>query len=276
MNINLTEIIRNRLGRKSRFIPGPLLRVLERIICQDELNAMLEYAHPARGSEFSKKILEHLNIRLQIEGLQHLPENEPLVFASNHPLGGLDGIALVAVLGDRYGDDRIRVLVNDLLLNVEPLRHVFLPVNKFGAQGRKAALALNDALTSGLHVLMFPAGLVSRLQKNAGSKDSKSTIRDLQWQKTFVSKAIENHRRIIPIRFEAQNSMRFYKLARLRKRLKIKFNIEQVLLPSEVTKSHNKTFTITFLPPVDPATLISEGLTPTQIASKLRDLIYKH
>lgn len=267
MKINLSDIIRKRLGKRSRLIPGFMLRSLERIIRQDELNAMLEFAHPSRGSEFSRKILRHLDIQVEVIGLDKLPADESFIFASNHPLGGLDGIALVAILGEKYGDDHIRVLVNDLLLNVEPLRDVFLPVNKFGSQGREAARLLNEALSTQKHIVMFPAGLVSRLHPDG-------QIRDLEWQKAFVSKALEFRRRIIPIRFEAINSMRFYRLARLRKQIGLKINIEQILLPSEVVRSHGKSFRITFLPPIDPLQLRAEGLNPSQIAARLRQLIY--
>lgn len=268
LKIDLSGIIRKRLGpKKSRFIPGFLLRGLEKVICQDDLNAMLDAAWPARGSEFSRRILDHLGITLEIEGLDRLPAAEPFVFASNHPLGGLDGIALVAVLGQRYGDPHLRVLVNDLLLNVEPLRDVFLPVNKFGAQGREVARMLAEAYHEGKQIVMFPAGLVSRLHPDG-------EIRDLQWQKSFVSQALRYRRRIVPIRFEALNSMRFYRTARWRKRLHIPVNIEQALLPSELVRARNRRFRITFLPPVDPAAMQAQGKTPARIAAEIREFCY--
>lgn len=263
LKIDLTGIIRRRLGQRGRLIPGFLLRSLEKIICQDDLNAMLEAAHPASGSEFSHKILDHLDITVEIQGLDRLPADEPFVFASNHPLGGLDGITLVAVLGERFGDANIRVLVNDLLLNVEPLRDVFLPVNKFGAQGREAARMLQEAFQAGKHIVMFPAGLVSRLHPDG-------TIRDLEWQKTFVSQALRHGRRIVPIRFEALNSMHFYRTALWRKRLRIPFNLEQILLPSELVRSRGRHFRLTFLPPVDPAMLKASGKDPVRIAAQIR------
>lgn len=229
---------------------------------------MLDYARPARGSEFSRKILRHLDITVKIDGLDNLPPDEPFVFASNHPLGGLDGITLVAVLGAKYGDANLRVLVNDLLLNVEPLRDVFLPINKFGAQGRDAARAITQAYDSGKQIVMFPAGLVSRLQPDG-------SIADLKWQKSFVSKALEHHRRIVPIRFEALNTMRFYRAAKWRKKLGIKINLEQILLPSELTRTRSATFRLHFLPPVDPAALRAQGHTPSSIAENLRFAISK-
>lgn len=268
LKIDLTGIIRSRLGSRGKLIPRFMLRGLEKLIHQEELNDMLETAHPAQGSEFSRRILEYLGIDVEVEGLDRIPEGEAFVFASNHPLGGMDGIALVAVLGEKYGDDNIRVLVNDLLLNVEPLRHVFLPINKFGSQGREGARKIKEAYTSGQQIVMFPAGLVSRLHPD-------KSIHDLEWQKSFVTKALEFNRRIVPIRFQALNRRRFYQIARLRKLLRIPVNLEQTLLPSELCRSRNAKYKITFLPPVDPTEMRKEGQVPTQIARKIQDMVEK-
>lgn len=269
LQLNLTEIIKNRVGGwKGKFIPAFLLHRLEKLIRQDGLNEILRIAHPSTGSEFSSKVIEHLDIRLEVKGLENLPMGEPLIFASNHPLGGLDGIALVKVLGEKYGDSKIRVLVNDLLMNVKPLANVFLPVNKFGSQGRRNARLLTEALEDGKQIVMFPAGLVSRLHPDG-------SIHDLEWQKSFVTKALQFHRRVVPVHFEGLNSLNFYKTARLRKRLNIKINLEQALLPREVFNAAGKTFKITFKAPIDIEALDTEGLKPTQIADKIKEIVYR-
>lgn len=270
LQLDLSEIIKGRAGTKGKWIPGGVLRALERVIHQDELNEMLRVAHPHTGSAFSEKILEFLEIKVETEGLESLPaaDGSPLVFASNHPLGGLDGIALVAVLGAHYGDDNIRVMVNDLLMNVTPLSGVFLPINKYGKQGaRESSRLLNESMEKGRHIVMFPAGLVSRLHPG-------KEIRDLQWKKTFVSKAIEFGREIVPVRFEGQNSMRFYRTAAWRKKLGLKINIEQALLPGEVCRSRGKAFKIKFGKKINPADLKAAGLTVSEIVERVYREVY--
>lgn len=268
LQLNLTEIIKARAGKRGKWIPRGLLRGLERIIHQDELNEMLRIAHPAEGSEFSRRILSHLDIGVEVFGLENLPQGEPFIFASNHPLGGLDGIALVAVLGGRYGDENIRVMVNDLLMNVTPLAGVFLPINKYGSKGaRESSRLLHESMEAGRHIVMFPAGLVSRLQKGGG-------IKDLQWKKSFVSKALDYGRKIVPVRFEALNSMKFYRTAKFRKQTGLKINIEQALLPGEVCKSRGKHFIIRFGTPIDPAELKRQGKTQSEIVSLIYEEVY--
>lgn len=245
--IDLSDIIRKRIGGwKGNLIPGFLLSGLERIVCQEQLNELLRLSGDRKGSEFSRGILELLNIKVEVEGLENLPADKPFVFASNHPLGGLDGITLVAILGEYFGDGNIRVLVNDMLMHVEPLSHIFLPINKYGSQAKRSATIINEAFASGKSMVFFPAGLVSRLQPSG-------KIRDLSWKKAVVAKALEFDREIIPVSFIGQNSMLFYRTAKFRKKLGLKINIEQILLPSEIFKSKKKTFRLVFGKPVNPA-----------------------
>ena len=267
LEINLHTILRERLPRRiGRFVPGFMISGLEKVIHQDELNEMLRIAYPARGSAFSRRILEYLDITVEVVGLDKLPSKR-LMFASNHPLGGLDGITLIAVLGERYGDNGVRFLVNDMLMNVEPLRDVFLPINKYGSQGREAAKAINEAMASSMQILQFPAGLVSRLHPDG-------TIADLEWQKAFVAKAIEYERDIVPVYFEGTNTSRFYSTAKWRKKLGVKFNMEQVLLPGEVCKSRGAKFRIIFGEPISWESLKASGKSPKQLAAEIREKVY--
>lgn len=271
MNIDLHRILRERIGGwKGKLIPGFLVSALERMVHQRELNEVLDSVRPAQGTEFARKTYDYFDLTLESRGEENIPDEGRFIFASNHPLGGLDGIGLIKVLGRRYGDDGLRFLVNDMLMNVEPLRPVFLPINKYGSQGRAAASAIASAYASDVQMLIFPAGLVSRLQPGGA-------IEDLTWQKSFVQKAVEYRRDIIPVRFEGRNRMRFYRTARWRKRLGLKVNVEQAMLPAELCASRGKKFRVTFGRPIgwqEISARLSDGETPAQIAASIRALIY--
>ncbi len=268
LRIDLQEIVRQRVPlSKRRWLPRWAVRCLERLIHQDELNAILEHTFPSTGSEFARRVLEYLDINVDIKGIENIPGNGRFIFASNHPLGGLDGITLISVLGTRYGDSLLRLPVNDMLMNVRPLRGVFIPINKFGRQARGAARLINETYASEAQMVFFPAGLVSRLHKGGA-------IADLEWQKAFVAKAIEYKRDIIPVHFSGYNTKRFYQIARWRKRLGLKFNIEQILLPSELCKARGSRYTVTFGTPVRWQTLAQSGETPLKIAAEMRKACY--
>lgn len=266
--IDIKSILKARIPRqKSRWIPPFLITAVEKLIRQKELNEILKATLPSEGSEFSKRVLDYLDISLSVEGLENLREGHRYMFASNHPLGGLDGMALITVLGDKYGDDNIRFLVNDMLMNVTPLKGIFLPINKFGRQGREYANIINEKMESDCQIFQFPAGLCSRLQENG-------EITDMEWQKSFVAKAIEYKRDIVPVFFLGQNSKKFYRIAKWRKKSGIKFNLEQILLPSELCKSRGSHYRIIFGTPIPWQTLAESGKSHRELASEIRTKSY--
>lgn len=237
IHIDLQAVIDERLRHRAKFVPRCLVNWLEGVICQERLNDMLRINYPHTGSEFCLGVLEHLNINLDIRHKERLPQNRRVIIVSNHPLGGLDGMALIVVITRHFGK-RVQFIVNDLLTAIEPLQSVFLPINKHGAQSRTSISAIDNAMAGNDPIIIFPAGLCSRR-----GRDGK--IRDLNWQKMFVTKAREFKRDIVPIHFGGQNSDLFYRFASWRKRLGLKFNIEMLRLPREVFNAEGKTFTIT-------------------------------
>ena len=207
--------------------------------------------------------LDEMGITVEATGLERLPQGR-FMFVSNHPLGGLDGLALISLLGNHY-NRQIKFIVNDLLWAVEPLRGVFLPVNKYGRQSRTAAADIETALESDNQFITFPAGLCSRMQPDG-------TIADLPWQKSAVVHAANYHRDIVPIFFDARNSKFFYRFAKWRKKLGIKFNIELIFLPKEMIKQSGSTLRVTIGEPITWTSL--DAAHPKQEAAHLRDIVY--
>lgn len=266
IQIDLDAILRSRLPRYSRFIPHFLVNRLKKIICQNELNEMLRRCHGKRDDEFCRGVIDHLGITYTVEGADNLPESPRFIAVSNHPLGGLDGMILIDYFSRRY-DRKVKFIVNDLLMAIEPLSGVFIPINKHGSQSREYSRLMDRAMESDDPVIIFPAGLCSR-------KGDDGKVADLRWQKNFINKAIHNHRDIIPMRFDGENSSFFYNFARLRTRLGLKFNIEMIRLPREVFLSAGKHFTIRIGTPVSWQTL-KGGRSAQSEADTLRQLIYK-
>ena len=263
MKIDVDNVLRERLPKHYRYIPRFAVRWLERIICQDQLNAILQQMAGKNSVDAATAALQEMDITIQATGLEQLPEGR-YMFVSNHPLGGLDGLALISLLGNRY-DRKIKFLVNDLLWAVEPLRGVFLPVNKFGRQSREAAADIEAALQSDNQFITFPAGLCSRMQEDG-------SIADLPWQKAAVAHAVNHHRDIVPVYFDAVNSRFFYRFAKWRKKLGIKFNIELIFLPKEMIKKSGSTLHAVIGTPIPWTSL--DSTHPKQEAARLRDLVY--
>lgn len=221
-------------------VPKFLVNYLKRTIHQDDVNDFIVKERNRFGIDFADDIIGKFKATMDIYGLDNVPQDGRFIFASNHPMGGLDGMALISAVGKRFKD--LKFPVNDMLLFLKNFSDIFLPVNKTGATGRQAALLMDEAFRSDSQILMFPAGLCSRKQKGG--------IVDLEWKKSFISKAIETHRDVVPVYITGRNSDFFYNLARFRKAIGLKFNIEMLYLPDEMYKQEGKHVDVIFGKPI--------------------------
>lgn len=246
--LDLDKIVKGKMGAKARFVPGFVISLLKRIIHQDWLNECLKMNDGLEGTPWLKGCLKFLDTKLNIVGLENLPSTDDgklYTFVSNHPLGGIDGISIGSIIGEKY-DDNFRYLVNDLLMNLPGLAPLCVGINKTGKNGRSFPALVEATFQSEHHVLMFPAGLCSR--------KIDGRIQDIAWKKTFISKSIETGRDIVPIHFEGRNSNFFYNLANICKKLGIKSNIAMLFLPDEMYKGQHRTYTVTIGKPISIST----------------------
>ncbi|MDD4225314.1 MAG: 1-acyl-sn-glycerol-3-phosphate acyltransferase [Mariniphaga sp.] len=238
--INIREVFQSKSPSLSRLIPGFIYRYINRIMHIDFINDLLQRNGHLRGIAFIDQVVREFQVRVHLHGTENIPNEGRFIFASNHPLGGFDGLLLLKTVDEKLGDARF--LTNDILLNIPQLREVFVPVNKHGGHSRQAARLLNEAYSSSAQILIFPSGLASR--KEAGK------IADLEWKKHFISKSTHYQRDVIPVFVSGRNSNRFYRLANIRKLLHLKWNLEMFFLPDETMRHRNTDVHLYFGEPV--------------------------
>lgn len=266
--IDIDRIIREKMGTKARYVPSVAVRWLKHIIHQDEVNRFLWESRDKKGTEWLEECTRYLDMTLDIEGLENLPDKNDgrlYTFVSNHPLGGVDGVALGAIIGRHY-DGRFRYLVNDLLMNLPGLAPLCIPINKTGKQSRSFPEMVEAGFSGDNHILMFPAGICSR--KIDGQ------IHDLPWKKTFITKSVETKRDIVPIHFGGRNSDFFYGLANVCKALHIKFNIAMLFLVDEMYKNVHKSFRVAIGKPI-PWQTFDKSKTAMEWAKYVQDMVYR-
>lgn len=230
---------------------------------EDDINrAMRENGH-LRGVPFVNSAVEHIGADVRAEGLEHIPKEGGVIIVANHPLGGLDGIALMKVIGQVRED--MQVLVNDILMNIENFEPLFIPVNKHGSNPRAAMRIIDEAYASDKAVVIFPAGLVSR------KIDGK--IQDLEWTKSFITKAVKYKKSVVPVHIGGTNSKWFYNLSRYRQKLGIKANLEMFILVNEMYKQQGQTIKMTFGEEI-PADTFDKSKSPVEWANYVRDKVY--
>ena len=262
--IDIKQVLRQKAPSAARKIPGFMVDYLIRTVHQDELNEILRRYHDKDGVAFMQELIGYFDLNLELVNEENIPAEGRYIFASNHPLGGLDGICLSAIIGGRF-DGKIRYLGNDLLLYLSNLRSIFVPINKHGAQGKKNAELIEKAYASDNQIITFPAGLCSRKQNGK--------IQDTEWKKSFIQKAVEYRRDIVPGFFEGRNSNFFYRLANMRKALGIKMNYEMIYLPDEMFKSKHKTYSIHFGKPI-PWQTFDSSRKPAEWAEWVKEIVY--
>ncbi|MBQ6745435.1 MAG: glycerol acyltransferase [Bacteroidaceae bacterium] len=265
--IDIDKVLREKAPDKAKYVPRFVVSYLKRIVHQEELNTFLTLIGDKQGVDFAKGALEFLNDTIVVKGEENLPKDGRLyTFVSNHPLGGQDGLALGAVIGEHY-QGKIKFLVNDLLMNLHGLAPFFIPINKTGKQAKDFPRRVEAGFASKEdQLIMFPAGICSRKQNGV--------IKDLPWKKTFVTKSVEYQRDVVPIYFDGRNSNFFYNLANVCKWLGIKFNIAMLYLADEMFKNKNKTFTVTIGKPI-PWQTFDNTKTPNEWAQFVKEIVYK-
>jgi putative hemolysin len=265
--IDIKQILKTKLKNKADRIPDFVVNYLIRIIHQDEINEILRIYRDLQGVDFMEALVEdYFKVKLNLRHEENLPPGEGrYIFASNHPLGGFDGICLSYLLGKHY-NGKVRYLVNDLLLSIPNLRSIFIPVNKHGSQSREAVKKNEEAYLSDNQIITFPAGLCSRKHRGV--------IRDPEWKKSFIQKALEHKRDVVPIYFGGRNSNFFYRLANFRKLFRVKLNLEMLYLPDELFKNKNKVFDIHIGKPV-PWQTFDHDKRPVEWAEWMKEKVYK-
>lgn len=266
--VDVEQILREKAGAKARRVPRFVLSWLKKIVHQDEVNQFLEQSSHLSGVEWLEACVEYLDMKLDVSGRENLPASDDgrhYTFVSNHPLGGIDGVALGAILGRHY-DGHIRYLVNDLLMNLRGLAPLCIPINKTGSQSRDFPAMVEAGFKGDNHIIMFPAGLCSRR--------TNGVVRDIPWRKTFVVKSVETQRDVVPIQFGGQNSNFFYTLANFCKRTGIKFNVAMLFLVDEMYKNTHKRFSVKIGKPI-PWQTFDKSRTPAQWAAWVQKKVYE-
>lgn len=261
--IDIDKVIASKSPRLQRALPRFIVRYLKRIIHQDEINEVLQKHGHKQGVDFIDEALKVMQVTYSVKGIENLKPDGRYLFASNHPLGGLDGMILIHLLGKRYPE--VKFPVNDLLMHITQLHNIFIHINKHGAQSSQNVKLTDATFASDAQVLYFPAGLCSRKQHGR--------IEDLEWKKSFIVKAIQHKRDIVPVFFSGRNSNFFYNLAKLRTFLGIKANIEMLYLVNEMFKQKGKSITVIIGEPI-PYTTFDSSKSPAEWAKWVKAIVY--
>ncbi|MHC1481595.1 bifunctional ornithine lipid synthase OlsF [Frateuria aurantia] len=240
----------------------PVVGMLERLADEDRFNHVLRECGAAEGFDFVDRGLECLGVghRVNPRELENIPVEGPLLIVANHPLGMSDALTLLQLVGSVRRD--VKILGNDWLAAVPPLKRLLLPVDVFSKGAGSRLRAIYRALEQGQALIIFPAGEVSRMR--AGG------VRDGRWSDGFARIAFKTGAQVLPIHIAARNSAMFYGLSLLAKPL------STAMLPREATSPVSRRLTISIGRAVDASELRQKsGDSVLRAARLMRRHVYR-
>ncbi len=167
--VDIDEMLRTKAPGPYKFIPGFVIRWVKKAVHEKDINDFLSEHGHTRDLDFIQASIEHLGADVIIKGIENIPRTGGYIFASNHPLGGLDGLAIINSIAKVRTD--IKFFVNELLLELKQLDNILVPVNINGNSTRKMLSDVDKIYSSEMAIPIFPAGMVSRKFKGNDIKD---------------------------------------------------------------------------------------------------------
>jgi putative hemolysin len=226
--IDVEKMIRTKYPKlkNNKIINGAITKFSDAVVHQNEINNFILKHKHLGAFEFIDEVLEYFNFDFSVKDkdIENIPASGRVVIIANHPLGGLDALALMKLLGKIRKD--IKVVANDFLSGFASIESLVINVNNFKTLQKKDSITkIYDALENEMAVVVFPSGEVSRA--------STTGIKDKKWHKGFLKFAHRSNSPILPVFIGGKNSKTFYSVSAINKKL------AALLLSNEVFKQIN-------------------------------------
>ncbi len=198
------------INKNPNFLKKSLINIAKKVVHENSINEFLEKNSHLKGFEFVDAVLDYFNFDYTVSSndLQNIPSSGKVVIIANHPLGGLDALSLLRLVGTVRTD--VKIVANDFLVGIKALKSLFIPIDNYKMrQSKKDIQAVYNALNNDEAVIIFPAGEVSRA--------SAKGVKDPSWNKGFLNFAINANAPILPIFIGGKNSKTFYTMSVINK-----------------------------------------------------------
>ena len=261
--VDIDAMIEKSGSKFFKSLPKFVINRIKKIIHQDEMNRIHRENKHKIGMDYVYGLLAEGDIKIDIKGEEGIDKNKKYVYVANHPLGGIDALSFLHCVYKNHNN--VVSPSNEMFENIPNLHPLIVGINVFGQNTKEKIKAVNEAFASDKQIMIFPAGEVSRR--------IKGKIIDPKWQKTFISKAIQSKRDIVPAHISGRNTNKFYRIANLRKFFGIKMYIESLYLIDEMLKQYYLNLKITLGKPI-PYTSLTKEFSHQEWAQKVKDLVY--
>lgn len=236
--------------------------LLKKLLHQEEINSFIETHRHLEGLEFNDAVLEHFNFSFQVSSKDRarIPDQRRVLIVANHPLGSLDGLALLKLVSEIRSD--VKIVATALLNCINPLQSLFLSVDNLSqsASHRDSMNQIIEALEAEQAVILFPTGEVSRI--------SPMGVRDGKWKTGFLSLAKKTKAPIVPVYIGGKNSTLFYGLSSIYKPL------GTIMLVNEMFNQQGSEILFRIGKPIPWESIAAVDLSKKAVAKLMRKQVY--
>ena len=261
--LDIEKMITNKYPKlkNNKIINSAISKFADSIVHQEEINNFLQLNSHLGAFELVDEVLDYFNFNYTTsdKDSENIPSSGRVVIIANHPLGGLDALALIKLISKTRKD--IKVVANDFLSEFKQLEPILLNINNFKSRQKKEAIAqVYEALQNDMALLIFPSGEVSRA--------SAQGIRDKKWYKGFLKFADRSSAPILPVFIGGQNSKTFYSVSAINKKL------SSLLLSNEMFKQKNNSIEIIIGEIIPNENIIPKGIQKDKLIELYKKQIY--
>ena len=220
-----------KIKEKENVLKKSLLKIAKKIVHEDSINQFLLQNSHLKGFDFVDAVLDYFDFDYTVSSndLQNIPSTGKVIIIANHPLGGLDALCLLKLVGQIRKD--VKILANDFLVGFEALHSLMIPLDNFkDRQSKESIKKIYEALKNEEAIIIFPAGEVSRATPKG--------VKDPAWNKGFLNFAKNSNSAILPIFLDAKNSKTFYTISLINK------TFSTLLLSNEMFNKKSKNINI--------------------------------
>lgn len=263
--LNIEQSITNKFPgftQQTPLVRNSTLSILRKLTHEREINAFLHEHQGNRGIDFIDRIFDYFNFTYNVSQRErnNIPAQGRVIIIANHPIGSLDGLALVRLVSEVRKD--VKIIANDMLMALEPLHDLLLPLDNMTRTAYKQSYKnILQSLNDDQAVIIFPAGEVSRATPKG--------IRDGKWQAGFLHFARKTQAPILPIFISAKNSLLFYSASILFKPL------STALLAHEMFNKKSAEIKFRVGEMIPPQALESNQLMDKALIKRLKKHLYK-
>lgn len=256
MKLIAPKSIAHALGFNTNTIKGKFLTwIIYKLACLGAINKIIKKSYSKEKFDFVGGVLHSFSIRFKFNeiDLSKIPKEGPFIVIANHPLGLIDGLLLLHLIGKKRKD--FKIFGNFILHQIKPLRSLIFPVNPFKNknQFQKGSTGISNAIShlrSGGCLGIFPAGEVATKTEH----QNRFHV-DHEWNHKMIGLLDGENVPFLPVYFHSKNSRWFYFLAKInpllqtlripaeavsQRKRNIQIRIGNLIRPKELEAYHDK------------------------------------